>query len=110
MRLNFRSYPLSKKSLPKPKSKSNLDKLKNVDYLPTLTEEHPELDLKFVIDKKVRKGLKPLVRDDDEPALKVSKQSKKAGKPGAEVLKDLLKELGGTNPKMTDILRRRLPK
>ena len=101
---------MSKKPLPKPKSKSNLDKLKNDDFLPTLTEEHPELDLKFVIDKKVRKGLKPLVKEDDAPALKDSKQSKKAGKPGAEVLKNLLKELGGTNPKMTGIPRRRLPK
>jgi len=68
---------MSKKSLPEPKSKSNLDKLKNDDYLPTLTEEHPELDLKFAIDKKVRKGLKPLVKEDDAPVLKDSKQSKK---------------------------------
>lgn len=99
---------MSKKPLPEPKSKSNLDKLKNEDYLPILTEEHPELDLKFVIEKKVRKGLKPLVKEDDTPVLKDSKQIKKAGKPNAEVLKDLLKELGATNPKMSGIPRRRL--
>ena len=120
MSLNLRSQQMSKKSLPKPKSKSNLDKLKNDDYLPILTDEHPELDLKFVIDKKVRKGLKPLVKEDDAPELTQAffdaavlndgKQLKKAGKPSAEVLKVLLKELGGTNPKMNDIPRSRLSK
>jgi hypothetical protein len=111
---------MSKKSLPKPKSKSNLDKLKNDDCQPTLTKEHPELDLKFVIDKKIRKGLKPLMKEDDAPELTQAffdaavlmdgNQLKKAGKPSAEVLKILLKELGGKNPKMTVIPRRRLPK
>ena len=111
---------MSKKSLPKPKSKSNLDKLKNVDCQPILTKEHPELDLKFVIDQKVRKGLKPLESADAAPELTQAffdaadlydgMQLKKVGKPNAEVLKVFLKELGGTNPKMNDIPRRRLPK
>jgi hypothetical protein len=111
---------MSKKSLPKPKSKSNLDKLKNVDCQPILTKEHPELDLKFVIDQKVRKGLKPLESADAAPELTQAffdaadlydgMQLKKAGKPNAEVLKVFLKELGGTNPKMNDIPRRHLPK
>ena len=60
---------MSKKSLPKPKSRSNLDKLKNDDYQPIQTKEHPELDLKFVLDKKVRKGLKPLESADAAPEL-----------------------------------------
>jgi hypothetical protein len=38
------------------------------------------------------------------------KQLKKVRKPNAEVLKVFLSELGGTNPKMKDIPRRRLPK
>jgi hypothetical protein len=111
---------MSKKSLPKPKSKSNLDKLKNVDCQPILTKEHPELDLKFVIDQKVRKGLKPLESADAAPELTQAffdaadlydgMQLKKVGKPNAEVLKVFLKELGETNPKMNDIPRRRLPK
>jgi len=111
---------MSKKSLPKPKSKSNLNKLKNVDCQPILTKEHPELDLKFVIDKKVRKGLKLLVKEDDAPeltqeffdaaVLNDGKQLKKVRKPNAEVLKVFLSELGGTNPKMKDIPRRRFPK
>ena len=111
---------MSKKSLPKPKSRSNLDKLKNDDYQPIQTKEHPELDLKFVLDKKVRKGLKPLESADAAPELTQAffdaadlydgKQLKKAGKPSVEVLKVFLSELGGTNPKMKDIPRRRFPK
>ena len=61
-----------------------MHKLKNDDYLPTLTDEHPELDLKFVIEKKIRKGLKPLVKEDDAPVLKDSKQIKKADNPNAK--------------------------
>ena len=85
---------MSKKSLPKPKSKSNLDKLKNDEYLPILTEDHPELDLKFATDTKVRKGLKPWVSEDDAPELTQAffdaadlyegEKIKKAGKPNAD--------------------------
>jgi len=41
----------------------------NDNYLPILTGKHPELDLKFATDKKVRKGLKPMVSEDDAPEL-----------------------------------------
>ena len=60
------------------------------------------------------------MKEDDAPELTQAffgaavlidgNQLKKAGKPSAEVLKVLLKELGGTNPKMTVIPRRRFPK
>ena len=92
---------MSKKSLPKPKSKSNLDKLKNVDCQPILTKEHPELDLKFVIDQKVRKGLKHLVKEDDAPELTQSffdsadlyegKKIKSRGRPKSLVTKQPVK-------------------
>ncbi len=111
---------MSKKSLPKPKSKSNLDKLKSDEYQPILTEEHPELDLKSAKDIKVRKGLKPLVKEDDVPELTQAffdaaglhdgDQIKRAGKPSAEESKAFLTNLGGTLPNMEAIPRRRQPK
>ena len=111
---------MSKKSLPKPNSKSNLDKLKSDEYQPILTEEHPELDLKSAKDIKVRKGLKSLVKEDDAPELTQAffdaadlhdgDQIKRAGKPSADESKAFLTSLGGTLPNMKAIPRRRQPK
>ena len=42
------------------KSKSNIAKLKSDKYVPIVTAEHPELDMKYVVSKVVRLGLKPL--------------------------------------------------
>ena len=42
------------------KSKSSIAKLKSDKYVPIVTEEHPELDMKYVVSKLVRLGLKPL--------------------------------------------------
>ena len=42
------------------KSKSNIAKLKSDKYMPIVTVEHPELDMKYVVSKVVRLGLKPL--------------------------------------------------
>jgi uncharacterized protein (DUF4415 family) len=42
------------------KSKSNIAKLKSSQYVPVVTAEHPELDMKYVVSKVVRMGLKPM--------------------------------------------------
>lgn len=42
------------------KSKTNIAELKASKKAPILTDEHPELDMNYVVKKVVRMGLKPL--------------------------------------------------